>query len=157
MSRRHDSLIPLSHQHQHALAFALTIKRRIGMEKGEPAWFDLMVVKLKEIFANELNFHFAAEEQVLFAEMERHLGKLHIVDELVAEHQELRKLAAQFQTSPSFYRLSSFAELLEAHIRKEERVLFTEFESRMPEEEARRLQPLIEARLCQPAQKAQPF
>lgn len=151
MSRRHDSLIPLSHQHQHALAFALTIRRRIGMEQGEAQWFEQMVVRLKSIFENELNSHFDAEEQILFIEMERQLGKLPMVDELVAEHKELRKLAAQIQTSPSFFRLSAFAELLESHIRKEERVLFAEFEARMPEAEARRLQPVIEARLCQTA------
>src|SRR5579863_8853345 len=92
MSRRHDSLIPLSHQHQHALALAVIIKRRLGSEKGEDVWREEMAEKIRKLYSAELIGHFDVEETILFPEMERYLGTLGLVAELRSEHQSLRSV-----------------------------------------------------------------
>jgi hemerythrin-like domain-containing protein len=149
MSRRHDSLIPLSHQHQHALALAVIIRRRFGNEKGEDAWRGEMMEKIHKLYAAELAGHFEVEETVLFTEMERYLGKLELVAELQSEHQSLRDLVRQLppKAPAPLTILDEFSSAIERHVHKEERRLFTEFEKRMPADEARRVGAEIDARL----------
>jgi hemerythrin-like domain-containing protein len=149
MPRRHDSLIPLSHQHQHALALAVIIRRRFGIEKGTAAWLEDQYGKVQKAYAAELNGHFEVEESVLFPAMERNLGKLDLVAELLDEHLNLHNLVKLLKTEPSFDRLDELSQLLERHVRKEERRLFAEFEKRMPAAEAHRLGREIESRLRQ--------
>ena len=149
MSRRHDSLIPLSHQHQHALALAVIIKRRFSSEKGEDAWREEMTEKIQKLYSAELIGHFDVEETILFPEMERYLGELNLVAELRGEHQNLRDLIQNLQpgVAAPLEMLDTFSTSIELHIRKEERQLFMEFEKRMPAEEANRVGVEIDARL----------
>lgn len=147
MARRHQSLIALSHQHQHALALALIIRRRFGIEKGETRWHEEIVEKIEGTYKAELKAHFEVEESVLFPEMERQLGKLELVAELVRDHANLRALVKQCAGTGGTETLDEFSALLEAHVRKEERRLFPEFEKRMPADEAFKIGQEIESRL----------
>jgi len=142
-------LIPLSPQHQHALALAVIIRPRFGIEKGEPAWREEMVRRIREAYRAELVGHFEVEETVLFPTMERHLGPLALLAELLRDPASLRGLVRLLESSPTFPLLDGFSALLEAHIRKEERQLFAEFEKRMPADEARKLGKIIKARLAE--------
>lgn len=148
MPRRHESLIPLSRQHHHALALALVIRRRDGIEKGEPAWMEETVGRIQRAYATELAGHFDVEETILFPEMERHLGRLELVQELRHEHLLLRDLVKRLEGAAHVSALDEFSALLDRHVWKEERQLFPEFEKRMPAEEARKLGLEIEARLA---------
>jgi len=148
MSRRHDSLIPLSHQHQHALALAVIIRRRFGIGKGEQAWREEQVEKIQKAWRAELQGHFEVEEGLLFPEMERCLGKIRLVEELLRDHASLRGLIKLLGTSAEYALLDGFGALLEAHVHKEERELFREFEKKMPAAEARKLGREIDARLA---------
>ena len=139
MARRHESLIPLSRQHNHALILSLIIRRRDGIEKGEPAWLEETAAKIQRAYAAELAGHFEVEEAVLFPEMQRHLGRVKLVGELLEEHKTLSGLVREIQTAPSVLLLDDFSSRLDAHVRKEERRLFVEFEKRMPPEEALKL------------------
>ena len=58
MARRHATLIPLSHQHQHALALVVIIRRRFGIEKGEKIWREEQVGKIQKAWKAELKGHF---------------------------------------------------------------------------------------------------
>lgn len=149
MSRRHDSLIPLSHQHQHALALAVIIRRRLGSENREDAWREEMTGKIHKLYAAELTGHFEVEEIVLFTGMERYLGKLDLVAELQIEHQSLRELIRLLPpgVAAPLPTLDEFSSAIERHVRKEERQLFMEFEKKMPPDEARRVSVEIDARL----------
>jgi len=147
MSRRHDSLIPLSHQHQHALALAVIIRRRFGIEKGEDAWLEEMLAKAQNAYGTELVGHFEVEETILFPEMEKNLGKLDLVLELLDDHQKLHLIVKGLGTHPALSGLDELSTLLEAHIHKEERRLFAEFEARMPAAEALKVGREIDARL----------
>lgn len=149
MSRRHDSLIPLSHQHQHALALAVIIKRRFGSENREAAWQEEIRENIRKLSTAELTGHFEVEEAVLFPAMERYLGKLELVTDLRREHQSLRDLIQLLEKSPRapMQSLDEFSASIDRHVRKEERQLFTEFEKRMPAAEAIRVGREIDARL----------
>jgi len=149
MSRRHDSLIPLSRQHQHALALALIIRRRDELDKGEPAWLEATAAKIRNAYTVELAGHFEVEEAVLFPEMERYLGKLELAAELVEDHKPLRGLVRRIEAAPMALLFDDFSARLDAHVRKEEKQLFVEFEKRMPAEEALKLGREIETRLIQ--------
>jgi iron-sulfur cluster repair protein YtfE (RIC family) len=148
MSRRHASLIPLSHQHQHALALAVIIRRRFGFDKGEARWREEQTEKIQKAWRAELKGHFEVEEEVLFPEMERHLGKIRLIEELLRDHRSLHGLVQLLETSHEFPLLDGFGALLEAHVHKEERELFAEFEKRMPAAEALKLGKEIDARLA---------
>jgi hemerythrin-like domain-containing protein len=148
MSRRHDSLIPLSHQHQHALALAVVIRRRFGMARDKKHWREQQAEKIQKAWRAELNGHFEVEDSLLFPEMERHLGKIRLVEELLRDHASIQGLVKLLETSSEFPLLDGFSALLEAHVHKEERELFAEFEKKMPADEARKLGKQIETRLA---------
>jgi hemerythrin-like domain-containing protein len=147
MARRHESLIPLSRQHNHALILSLLIRRRDGIEKGEAAWLGSAAERIRRAFEGELSGHFDVEETVLFPDMERFLGKLALVEELREEHRHLRGLVQKIESVPAAALCDDFSTLLDSHVHKEERQLFVEFEKRMPREEALRLGREIESRL----------
>ena len=119
---RDKNLIPLSHQHQHALALCVRIDRAV--QAGD---LDMLAwqAEIQQIFVGEVQNHFYAEERELFPVALRfpELGQL--VDELLTEHARLREyfaLATERTMDPA--KLHDFARKLSAHIRKEEREVF---------------------------------
>jgi hemerythrin-like domain-containing protein len=126
---RDKSLIPLSHQHQHALALCVRLDR--ALQAGEvdlEAW----QAEIQQIFELEIVIHFAAEEKELFPAAERFAELQTLVKELRDEHELLRgffsRAAGRTLDQAS---LQAFAETLSNHIRKEERQLFEGMQERM--------------------------
>ncbi len=119
---RDKSLIPLSRQHQHALALCVRIDRASPVAGSDlVAW----QAEMAQLFQAEIAVHFAAEEQVLFpaARSFAELGGL--VEELVVDHAALRELFGRAQANElSAADLTAAAARLATHIRKEERQLF---------------------------------
>ena len=119
---RDKNLIPLSHQHQHALAVCVRIDRALqaGVIDLE-AW----QAEIAHIYNQEIGIHFTAEEEILFPAARRCEGLSPLVDELLHEHAVLREYFVQASVgSMSLGDLKSFGKKLSAHIRKEERQLF---------------------------------
>lgn len=125
---RDKNLIPLSHQHQHALALCVRIDRAIQAGKVElPAW----QAEILQIFEQEIRMHFDAEEKALFPHAVKS-GLDSLVRELLAEHVLLRESFARAAAqSMDLSDLHAFATSLSAHIRKEERQLFEEIQRRI--------------------------
>ena len=119
---RDKNLIPLSHQHQHALALCVRIDRASPIAEADVApWQD----EIAQQFQLEIAIHFAAEEDVLFPEANRFEELVPLVNDLVADHEDLRvrfTVATSGQMSGSD--LLELAQRLSLHIRKEERQLF---------------------------------
>ncbi len=130
---RDKSLIPLSHQHQRALALCVRIDRAQPIPAPDlEAW----QAEIEQHFEQEIKFHFSAEEQVLFPAARRSLELVPLVDELIADHVRLRDLFSEAELR----RMSSesvpvLAQQLAAHIRKEERQLFERVQQLMSEKE----------------------
>jgi len=117
-----QNLIPLSRQHQHALALCVRLDR--ALRTGEidlQAWQS----EIQQQFESEIEVHFAAEEKELFPAAEKFPQLQHLVSELLVDHAELRNCFSR-AVSRSLDRrsLASFGEKLVMHIRKEESQLF---------------------------------
>jgi hemerythrin-like domain-containing protein len=135
---RDQNLIPLSHQHQHALALCVRIDRAI---QADDADLEVWQPEIQQIYEQEVANHFAAEEKELFPAAQRISFELStLVAELSSEHTSLRGLfALAAARKMSANDLQNFAEKLSAHIRKEERQLFQAMQKMMPPEELTRL------------------
>ena len=119
---RDKSLIPLSHQHQRALALCVRIDRAQPIPVPDlQAW----QAEIDQLFEQEIEIHLCAEERVLFPAARQFPELLPLVEELIADHASLRESFSQSKArGMSGEGLSSFAQLFSAHIRKEERQLF---------------------------------
>lgn len=119
---RDKNLVPLSRQHQHALALCVCIDRASPIDESA---LDQWQVEVVRHFEAEIEIHFAAEEQIVFPAA-RQFGQLSsLVEDLLGEHHLLR---ADFQRAKTKQMTSkeviNFSRNLSEHIRKEERQLF---------------------------------
>lgn len=130
---RDNNLIPLSRQHQHALALCVRINRALEADEVDlEAW----QAEIAQQFEQEVSFHFAAEEKEVFPRAAHFPELRELVQELLAEHETLGGLfarAAERGLDP--LGLAEFGEKLPAHIRKEERQLFEAMQERIGVEE----------------------
>lgn len=128
---RDQSLIPLSHQHQHALALCVRIERASPIAEDDlPAWR----AEIEEIFRSEIVIHFVAEEEIVFPAATEFSDLNPLVKELLADHAWLRQ---RFARGPqlSSVDVSELAKRLSGHIRKEERQLFEGMQERLTREQ----------------------
>jgi iron-sulfur cluster repair protein YtfE (RIC family) len=142
---RDKSLIPLSHQHQKALALCVRIDRAQPIPPADlPAWQS----EIEQHFEPEINIHFSAEEQVLFPTARRFPELIPLVEDLIADHTALREFFSQAKARRmSTETLPAFAQQLSAHIRKEERQLFERLQRLMTTEDLAVLGPTLEEAL----------
>ncbi len=142
---RHKSLVPLSHQHQHALALCVRIERASPIASAD---LDNWQAETEQHFEHEIKVHFSAEETVLFPRAREFSQLAPIVDELVADHAVLRESFSQAQMRHmSAQTLTAFARQLSAHIRREERQLFEELQRLMTPGQLADLQVKLETAL----------
>ncbi|MGA6988597.1 MAG: hemerythrin domain-containing protein [Terriglobales bacterium] len=130
---RDPSLVQLSRQHQHALALCVRIERALrGCAVDLGAW----QLEMRQLYKDEVQFHFAAEEEVLFPAARRFPELAALVEELWSDHERLREYFGRAEKGAmSQGELETFAKLLSGHIRKEERQLFEAIQNRMRPEE----------------------
>jgi hemerythrin-like domain-containing protein len=147
---RDKSLIPLSHQHQRALALCVRIDRARPIPEADlEAW----QADIVQHFEPEIKLHFAAEEDVLFPAARQYPELVPLVEELFAEHISLRELFSQAAARRmSSKTVPAFAQRLSAHIRKEERQLFERLQQLTNAEERSTLGLRLESALKDAAQ-----
>ena len=125
--KRHPDLLQLSREHYTALKLARDARRAAG--SGIATEVTALAQRVVDLFAAELDPHFRVEEQgilVLLAEA----GEHDLAGRTLADHAELRRLARRLAT-PDAETLLSFAELLGAHVRFEEREVFEAAQARL--------------------------
>jgi len=134
---RNKNLVPLSHQHQHALALCVRIDRALQSESQE---LEHWQAEIERHFQDEIRFHFEVEEKYLFPQAQLFPELAGLADELLREHASLRRAferaKARKMSSPDLRR---FAMALSEHIRKEERRLFEALQQKLSEEELKTL------------------
>src|SRR5207248_8413188 len=89
---RDKNLIPLSHQHQHALALCVRIDR--ATQTGDvdlEAW----QAEIQQIYQQEVAIHFAAEEKELFPAASQFPELQGLVGDLLSDHAALRQYFVQ--------------------------------------------------------------
>lgn len=130
---RDKNLIPLSHQHQHALALCVRIERAVQAGEVELVPWQL---EIQQIYEQEIAIHFAAEEKELFPAAGKFADLRTLVDELRDEHAKLRNFFERATTrGMAKHDLQQFAKTLSSHIRKEERQLFEGMQQLMKPED----------------------
>jgi hemerythrin superfamily protein len=152
--RRHPSLIPLSHDHREALGLAFRLHHPSPpgpVTAMTPASTpESRCAETLAFFTRHLVPHFRAEEDVLFPFLRTHLpAGVALLDALVADHRRFQALrdavAAARDDAARAPALTAFADLLEAHVRCEERELFEAFPDGVPQDETQRLGDAIRA------------
>jgi len=128
--KRHKALQPLSREHHHGLL--LSWKIRAGFSKNiEPE----RIKKYADWFFNtHLLTHFEKEEQYVFTVLEPNNEH---VKKALAEHRLLKRL---FEDEDIKSALSKIEEVLDAHIRFEERILFPEIQQVATETELMKIE-----------------
>ncbi len=147
---RDRNLISLSRQHQHALALCVRIDRALPVGDADLAAWQ---AEIAQHFQTEIRIHFAAEEHALFPAARRFPALISLVEELLLDHFMLRESFAEAEARKmSATDLSTFAQGMSAHIRKEERQLFERLQELMNQEELALLGQNLEEALKDAAQ-----
>jgi hemerythrin-like domain-containing protein len=147
---RDKNLVPLSRQHQHALALCVRIDRASPIGEADVAVWQ---AEVSQLFEAEIRIHFAAEEQVLFPVARKFSELIPLVDELLADHVVLRECFVNAEARQmSAADLSAFGQRLTVHIRKEERLLFERMQELMIQEELALLGTMLDEALKDAAQ-----
>ena len=139
--KRSAELTPLSHEHHQALFVAIGLKRA----EGEGAEAGAAFLDYHEATGER---HFEIEEQVLLpgwlaADPE---GDADAARRVLAEHLEIRTATARLRAGEAAAdEVRALGELLDRHVRYEERELFPMIESRLDEEALRSLGAAIAA------------
>lgn len=136
-SRRHESLIPLSREHHYGLMLCLRINRGLLLRRHDEIWTREKAAQAAQFLDTDLAAHFKAEEEALFPAMQKFSGASALLRELLAEHRKLEALVKRLngtEVTELSDALVEFADLLESHIRKEERELFPLYEKHMSPE-----------------------
>jgi hemerythrin-like domain-containing protein len=129
--KRVPELRDLSEDHHHGLVLARKARKAAAGEDGFPAsdvW-----AEVEAMFKTELEPHFQIEESLIGAVLAA-LGESQLSRRLLDEHEALREfLIPGRDRTPDD--LGRFGELLEKHIRFEERELFEVAQSRLNPDE----------------------
>jgi hypothetical protein len=126
--QRDPRLRPLSSDHHHALVLARRASRageRCGPTDPETMWRELV-----ELFASELEPHFALEERLLLPALEE-AGEVELVARARADHAALRACIGAAEAGDVCARLRTFGSLLTDHVRFEERRLLEVAQQRL--------------------------
>lgn len=127
MTRRHEALVPLTHDHHHALAQARRLKDVAGMESES---------ERRNVTNDFVNFyfgravrHFHEEEELFFAPLVDDAEAHELVVRAVCEHLRLHAMVRTMkrqlsggEADPDL--LSKVSDLLTEHVRFEEKELF---------------------------------
>ena len=125
---RDPSLVPLSHQHHHALALCVLIDR-------SPADVDAQARAIVDQFDSEMRLHFELEERVLFPAAAALASTRDLVHELIAEHRRMTALVDALRYAANRAIMAEFSGVLRQHVRKEESVLFEEMQRLLSREQ----------------------
>ena len=122
--KRHPALIPLSHDHHHALVEARRLRRAADTPRSTA-----VATAFLRFFSDETVGHFREEEELLFPRVVGFEEARGLLVQALLEHQRLHALAARLQQviatgGAAGGVMRELGELLEAHVRLEERRLF---------------------------------
>ena len=146
MAKRHPSLVPLSREHHLALLLVFRLRHVLPRTQNSP---QEQAGDTVHFFHSKLATHFRAEEEALFPLIHKTLPQAEsLLNTLIAEHAEMRTQAQALEQTASdtavlTTQLKAFGDLLERHVRSEERELFPLFEANLPEDEAEQLKDTI--------------
>ena len=139
MTRRHDGLMPLTHDHHHALAHV----RRLRLAASEgPAQLLREAQEFLDFFRTDTLVHFREEEEIVFPLAVEDERATPLIGHIVMEHVRIHALVARLseQVAGGDVQPESATDLastLEGHVRIEEKELFPLLEQVVADEKLR--------------------
>ena len=136
MPKRHEALIPLTHDHHHALVQA---RRLIEAEEAAPEERLAVGREFVTFYEDDTLLHFHEEEEVLFPALLGHVDEappelIRVLLDHVAIHGMVTDLrAALAEGTVDGALLKRLGETLKAHVRLEETKLFPLIEQAVPD------------------------
>lgn len=128
--KRHEALVQLSRDHHFGLLLCWKLKEGLKIDISVERMSKYIVL----FYEQNLKPHFAEEEETIFLI----LGNAHpLIEEAISQHRELEKMISDGFETPE--QIQTFRDLLELHIRTEERQIFPEIENTATEEELQNL------------------
>ena len=116
--KRHEALQPLSRDHHDGLLLCFKIRQGLKKEvEPQRIW-----AYIRHFYNHHLEEHFRDEERYLFPFLE---SDREGVQRALEDHSQIERMLSQ---SASRERCEKLEQILKAHIRFEERVLFNEFQ-----------------------------
>ena len=142
--KRHEAIAPLSRDHHSSLILAQLLKKNAPVYRDMPDNAKDKATYAQQQFAEHIKKHFEQEEDML----EKVKGINMQIDELAAEikneHSDLSALFASLGKHDDLSNtMDNLANTLEAHIRKEERVLFPLLQQYCSEELLQKIHELL--------------
>ncbi len=129
--KRHQQLQPLSRQHHNGLLAVLLLHK--GINKADNT--NVMAAFILDFWQYDLKAHFESEETILIPALKETAFDETLTRRLLNEHFALRSYINSLETGyANKETISDFADLLEEHIRFEERTYFPEAEMVLSEE-----------------------
>lgn len=124
--RRHESLMPLSRDHHDGLIAAQLLKKGAAKYKGMPEDFEGKSKYIVDFYYNHLVPHFEDEEEKLFPLIKSIDVEIDsMLNEIIQEHNLIKNhIKAVEENTHTIESLDKLGNLLDSHIRKEERILF---------------------------------
>lgn len=124
--KRNENIIPLSHDHHFGLLCCWKIRQ--GLKKNID--FERIIKYIDYFWNQHLKEHFKEEEEILFSYLEDEFSA-----RVAKEHQDLELIFNEIQKNTNVKNLENFANLLNDHIRFEERQWFPHLENHLSEDQ----------------------
>lgn len=131
----------LSKEHHYGLLASWKIRRGFELATDQKRIAAFVI----DFWQAHLNAHFIAEEEILFNTITHVL-----IDEALQQHVQLRRLLKLISQEGSSEQLTEFANLLEQHIRFEERQVFKMLQQELSEEKLTEIGKQLEEMHSQP-------
>jgi iron-sulfur cluster repair protein YtfE (RIC family) len=127
--RRHETLVPLSHEHKRLLFVCRYLKKDAAPYEGFPLETQAKLAYIVKVFQEVMVPHIRKEEYLFEACKGKNAELDKLIEELVLEHQQISRMySALTEDIDLETAMDQLAHSLEAHIRKEERVLFEQLQ-----------------------------
>ena len=143
--KRHESLMLLSREHHEGLIAAQLIKKGAADYKGMATDFKGKSEYIVQFYYSHLVPHFQNEENKLFPhvkEIDKNIDSLII--EIIQEHNRIKNyINTGEENNHTEETLDQLGNLLDDHIRKEERVLFELIQNECSESELEKIKNIL--------------
>jgi iron-sulfur cluster repair protein YtfE (RIC family) len=138
--KRHEAIIPLSQDHHQALRLAVAIRKKAPKIRLAQKSVEEKLAEAEDVYKTELIPHFEHEEEILFPVCkgrDEELDKL--IDKVLDEHVKIKQAAETLREGDPVENLDKFGEMLNNHVRLEEREVFQKIQEVVPKEELDKL------------------
>lgn len=140
---RSKSLVPLSHDHHHALKLAQMLRKDAPRLESIPESPSEKARSAAQFYESDLVVHFNAEEKILHPFVKGRDALLdRLFNEILEEHRQIKQQVQGLSEEggvPLEEKLDTLGRLIDSHVRKEERELFPRIQEVFSEDELNEL------------------